>query len=540
MDTSVRGLRDHPYPDRTVGRLVAKMGQRLGDAPYIADNHTGPVSFGGFAQRVSRAAAGLTELGVQRDENVGVLMPNRVEFFVAAWAQPWRGGVTVPLHSALKGVMLRDAIVKCRVSTVITVPERVAELTGISRETGYPSRMVIFGPLEESWPATIHSWDALTTPGEMPPADTDPAEPAILMLTSGSTGGSKAVIKSHHFEFVWASFGAEGRQYYDDAHVWTCLPASHASTLSGAAYASMIAGTRLTVHERFSARGFWDTARRLEATHVNLVGRMMNVLMLQPPSPADDQHGVRIVFGAPAPLEPLAFRERFGVEVSSQGYGMTEIWVSPQDVARQDWTRPSNYMSIPHPAMEVRLVAHDGRVLTPGSPERGEILVRPREPLWMFSGYFGDPDATVASWQDLWFHTGDMASMDAEGGLYFHGRTRDTLRRGGENISAPEVEAIALTHPAVADAAVYGVPSELGEDEVKLDVILDPAGGVTAAGLLAFMSERSPAYMVPRFIDIVDSFPRTPSEKVQKHVLRELGVGPNTFDALQRGHARSH
>jgi crotonobetaine/carnitine-CoA ligase len=540
MDTSVRGLRDHPYPDRTVGRLVAKMGQGLGDAPYIADNHTGPVSFGGFAQRVSRAAAGLTELGVQRDENVGVLMPNRVEFFVAAWAQPWRGGVTVPLHSALKGVMLRDAIVKCRVSTVITVPERVAELTGISRETGYPSRMVIFGPLEESWPATIHSWDALTTPGEMPPADTDPAEPAILMLTSGSTGGSKAVIKSHHFEFVWASFGAEGRQYYDDAHVWTCLPASHASTLSGAAYASMIAGTRLTVHERFSARGFWDTARRLEATHVNLVGRMMNVLMLQPPSPADDQHGVRIVFGAPAPLEPLAFRERFGVEVSSQGYGMTEIWVSPQDVARQDWTRPSNYMSIPHPAMEVRLVAHDGRVLTPGSPERGEILVRPREPLWMFSGYFGDPDATVASWQDLWFHTGDMASMDAEGGLYFHGRTRDTLRRGGENISAPEVEAIALTHPAVADAAVYGVPSELGEDEVKLDVILDPAGGVTAAGLLAFMAERSPTYMVPRFIDIVDSFPRTPSEKVQKHVLRELGVGPNTFDALQRGHARSH
>src|ERR1700722_2011654 len=191
MDTSVRGLRDHPYPDRTVGRLVAKMGQGLGDAPYIADNHTGPVSFGGVAQRVSRAAAGLTELGVQRDENVGVLMPNRVEFFVAAWAQPWRGGVTVPLHSALKGVMLRDAIVKCRVSTVITVPERVAELTGISRETGYPRGMVIFGPLEEAWPASIHSWDALTTPGEMPPADTDPAEPAILMLTSGSTGGPK-------------------------------------------------------------------------------------------------------------------------------------------------------------------------------------------------------------------------------------------------------------------------------------------------------------------------------------------------------------
>ena len=83
------------------------------------------------------------------------------------------------------------------------------------------------------------------------------------------------------------------------------------------------------MHERFSARGFWDTARRLEATHVNLVGRMMNVLMLQPPSPADDQHGVRIVFGAPALLEPLAFRERFGVEVSSQGYGMTEILGEP-------------------------------------------------------------------------------------------------------------------------------------------------------------------------------------------------------------------
>src|ERR1700727_3626896 len=120
MDTSVRGLRDHPYPDRTVGRLVAKMGQRLGDAPYIADNHTGPLSFGGFAQRVSRAAAGLTELGVQRDENVGVLMPNRVEFFVAAWAQPWRGGVTVPLHSRLACGIACRPIVKGSVCTVIT------------------------------------------------------------------------------------------------------------------------------------------------------------------------------------------------------------------------------------------------------------------------------------------------------------------------------------------------------------------------------------------------------------------------------------
>lgn len=540
MDTSIRGLRDHPYADRTVGRLVAKMGQRLGDAPYIADHRAGPVSFGEFARRVSRAAAGLAELDVSRDEHVGIFMPNRVEFFVAAWAQPWRGGVTVPLHSALKGVMLRDAIVKCRVTTVITVPERAPELLEISSETGYPSRMIILGQADESWPGAIHSWDALVSSEEVPPAETDPAAPAILMLTSGSTGGSKAVVKSHHFEFVWASFGAEGRQLYGDGHVWTCLPASHASTLTGAAYASMVAGTRLTVHDRFSARGFWETARRLEATHVNLVGRMMNVLMLAEPSSAERRHGVRIVFGAPPPLDPLAFRERFGVEVSSQGYGMTEIWVSPQDVARQDWTRPSNYMSVPHPAMEVRLVAHDGRVLTPGSPERGEILVRPREPLWMFSGYFGDPEATVAAWQDLWFHTGDMASMDAEGGLYFHGRTRDTLRRGGENISAPEVEAIALTHPAVADAAVYGVPSELGEDEVKLDVILDPPGAVTAADLLAYMAERCPAYMNPRFIDIVDAFPRTPSEKVQKHLLRQIGVGPDTFDAVARGHARNH
>jgi crotonobetaine/carnitine-CoA ligase len=535
MATSVRGLRDHAFADRTVGRLIEKMGQQRGDAPYLADQHGAAMSFGEFAAAVSRAAGGLAALGVGRDEHVGVFLPNRADFFVAAWAQPWRGGVTVPLHAALTGQLLADAIGKCRVSTVVTVPGRLTELAEVARQTGFPRRVVVHGPGQDSGPGlTCHDWAEVSAGPPVPPARSDPADPAILMLTSGSTGGSKAVIKSHHFEFVWASFGAEGRQLYDDAHVWTCLPASHASTLTGAAYASMIAGTRLTVHERFSAREFWPTARRLQATHVNLVGRMMNVLMLAEPSPAEREHSVRTVFGAPAPLDPLAFRARFGVEVSSQGYGMTEIWVSPQDVARQDWTRPANYMSVPHPAMEVRLVTPDGQVLQPGSPDKGEILVRPREPLWMFSGYYGDPEATVAAWRDLWFHTGDVASMDADGGLYFHGRTRDTLRRGGENISAPELEAIALTHPAVAEAAVYGVPSELGEDEVKLDVILHQAGGLSPAGLHAYMAERSPAYMIPRYIDIVTAFPRTPSEKVQKHVLRQAGVGARTYDAAAR------
>ena len=148
----------------------------------------------------------------------------------------------------------------------------------------------------------------------------------------------------------------------------------------------------------------------------------------------------------------------------------------------------------------------------------------------MSDGYYGMPEATLASRHDLWFHTGDLARRDAEGYYYFVGRRTDSIRRRGENISAFEVEEVVKLHPAVLDAAAYGVPSDLTEDEVMVAVVPRPGHVVDPLALTEFCVGRMAGHMVPRYVDIVESLPRTPTEKVQKTVLRDRGVTAATWD----------
>ena len=185
-------------------------------------------------------------------------------------------------------------------------------------------------------------------------------------------------------------------------------------------------------------------------------------------------------------------------------------------------------------AYEVRLLDDLGRPVAVG--EVGEIVVRPNEPSIMADGYFGMPEATLKSRRNLWFHTGDLARCDADGYFYFVGRTADSIRRRGENISAFEVEEVVKLHPAVLDAAAYGVPSELTEDDVMVAVVLRPNVVFDASELTEFCAERMARHMVPRYVDTVAVLPRTPTEKVRKDELRERGVTATTWD---RERARS-
>ena len=179
-------------------------------------------------------------------------------------------------------------------------------------------------------------------------------------------------------------------------------------------------------------------------------------------------------------------------------------------------------------AYDVRLLADDGIEVPVG--QVGEIVVRPNEPSLMADGYFGMPDATMGSRRNLWFHTGDLARRDADGFFYFVGRRADSIRRRGENVSAFEVEEVVKLHPAVLDAAAFGVPSELTEDDVMVAVVLRPRSDLAMTDLMAFCERRMARHMVPRYVDIVDELPRTPTEKVRKDTLRERGVTATTWD----------
>jgi len=166
------------------------------------------------------------------------------------------------------------------------------------------------------------------------------------------------------------------------------------------------------------------------------------------------------------------------------------------------------------------------------------LVVRPRTPFTLMNGYWRNPEATVAAFRNLWYHTGDLARIDGDGEVFFLDRKADYLRVRGENISSFEVEAAIWEHPEIAEAAVVAVTPapDLGEEELMACVILQPASRMDALAVFKHCLDNLPRFAVPRFIEIVDELPRTPTNRVQKAELRRRGVSAATWDRIAAGH----
>jgi carnitine-CoA ligase len=291
---------------------------------------------------------------------------------------------------------------------------------------------------------------------------------------------------------------------------------------------ALVLGATAALAERFSVSRFWEQIRDFEATTFDFMGATLTMLWRQPPRPDDADNPARLAWGVPMPAWATEFEQRFGLRLT-EVYGLTEsghVVYHPVDQPR----RAGACGQAVHP-YDVRIFSDDDWELPPG--EVGEIVIRGLEPSVIMDGYFQMPGETLAAFRDLWFHTGDMARRDEDGYFYFAGRKKDAIRRRGENISAFEIEEILSAHPAVLEAAAVGVPSELTEEEVKACVVLRPGATVPPTELHAYCRERMAKFMVPRYIELMDSLPKTPTEKVEKHRLSEAGVTPTTWDREQ-------
>jgi crotonobetaine/carnitine-CoA ligase len=182
----------------------------------------------------------------------------------------------------------------------------------------------------------------------------------------------------------------------------------------------------------------------------------------------------------------------------------------------------------PSPYYEVEIHDKLDRPVPPGA--EGEICVRPKEPHVMVEEYYRMPEATLEAFRNLWFHSGDRGYMDEDGWFYFVDRMKDAIRRRGENISSWEVEKVIDSHPAVQESAVVGVPSELTEEEVLAVVVRKDAAALSPEQLLDHCQERMPHFAVPRYVRFVDELPKTPSQRIEKYLVREQGVTPDTWD----------
>jgi crotonobetaine/carnitine-CoA ligase len=350
-----------------------------------------------------------------------------------------------------------------------------------------------------------------------------PQDIACVMYTSGTSGPAKGVLMPHAHCYLYGRGTIDSVALNADDRYYIVLPLFHANGLLMQLGATLIAGCATIVRPRFSASAWLDDVRRHRATVTNCLGALAAFVVAQPPSPLDRDHALRVVCNAPnAPEHDAAFRERFGVPDVTSGFGMTEVNIPVW--GRLGERAPGEAGRVYARYFEV-VVADPATDRPVPAGELGEILVRPRMPFGFMAGYHGMPQQTVEAWRNLWFHTGDAATMTADGRVTFVDRIKDCIRRRGENISATEVEAVIAPLRGVAEVAAFAVPSDIpgGEDEVMLAVVPQPGAALTEAQVLEHADRELPRFARPRYVALVDALPRTSTGKVQRAALRRAG-----------------
>jgi crotonobetaine/carnitine-CoA ligase len=483
------------------------------------------LTFADFAGRAAKAAAALADSGVRRGDRVAVMMSNSVTFLELWFGTALLGGVLVPINTGLRGDSL-SYVVEHSAPTVLACGAELATACDDALPGGaLPTPRFAFGGVGGSWQPG-EGWLAGAYALPQRPR-LDPGDPASILYTSGTTGRPKGAINPQNV------FGLTGSEYCrehvvvgaDDV-LYTCLPLFHVNAMMLSTMGSLVSGLPLIMDTRFTASGFFDQLRRHGVTVFNYVGAMLTMIFKQPERESDSVNPARIAVGGAAPAELWPqFERRFGVSIR-EIYGLTEtgcycVGSPPDDPRVGKIGRPVSWS-------EIRIEDEDGGQAPIGEP--GEIAIRSRRPDVLFKGYYKDPEATAEAMRGGWFHSGDRGRLDPDGYFVFLDRIKDVIRRRGENISSFEVERVLNDHGAVAESAVVGVPSELGEEDVMAVIALTPGSRVAPEELIAHCEGRMAPFMVPRYVRFVEALPKTATARVQKYLLREEPVGPGDWD----------
>lgn len=473
-----------------------------------------------------RAANGLVALGVKPGERVAIMMGNRPEFLWVHFAINFIGAHSVPVNTSQRGATLQHILANS--DSVAVVFENSLRGAVLSVKDNLPtlrSTVVADGPAGKGIDLTIEK--LFDHPDREPEVEvTVPSTAVGLMYTSGTTGPPKGVVATgYDMTPMQAIFQAIGVKPGET--MYTALPLFHGNALLLSAVGSISIGAKLALAEKFSASRFWDDCRKYDAVEFNTLGGMISILMKQPPKPNDRDNPVRVVLSAACPANVWReFEQRYDVRLV-EFYGMVD---SPgfllNDVSKV------GSMGKPIGGVEFRVVDDHDQPLPAG--EVGELVFR--HPRGRLTLYYKLPDATSEAYRGGWFRSGDLAEYDAEGFYYFRGRKKASMRRRGENISAWEIESVLNQHPAVLESAAYAVPSELGEDEVMVALIVRPGEKLSPEQLLDFCQGRMAHYAVPRYVDFVADIPKTGTQRVQYGVLSERGITPTAWDREKAGY----
>jgi len=505
----------------TLGELIHQLAVKYEDRPAITMAVSGEtLSYREFDTLINRIGHGLLSLSEIKSTYVGIMHENDLNYLAMTYALKKINKIEVSINRAFKGHSLSRMINLTECDIMMTSTSHFGALDQIKSDLPHLRMLIVTSGVEEAR-AKFPQWtilpfeEILSDETSHITSNAKDTESATIMFTSGTTGVSKGCLLSHRYAVRTAeNIITPFRLTCGDVN-YTTYPLSHISAYYDI-LPSLMVGGRVVMRDHFSLSKFWDEVIRHGASWFMCLGSVQQLLYSAPPSSKDRAHKITKCWSTPAPVPKADFDARFGLHlIPGGGYGSTDAgWVvTPQ------WNHPGGVV-LPH--YEIAIVDENNNFVPAGV--KGEMIIRSKEPGVMADGYFGMSYKNLSSQQNDWLHTGDIGWLDNEGLFYFTCRMAERIRVKGEMISIFEVEEGALSHLEIEDAAAIGIPSEMGEEDIRLFVILKPSSSLTKDMIRTHCQTVMARFMVPKIITILKDMPRTPTGKIEKGKLAKIAV----------------
>ncbi|MDI2125269.1 AMP-binding protein [Yinghuangia seranimata] len=526
------GPTDSPLLDETVGANLDRTAATHPDRPALVDRAAGlRYTYRELAAAVDAFALGLLARGIRRGDRVGIWSPNRAEWVLTQFATAKIGAILVTINPAYRTheleYVLRQAGIRMLVSAPAFKTSDYRAMVEQARAACPDLEQVVFldGP---DWDDVVAAGRALDASAlAEAAAELAPGDPINIQYTSGTTGFPKGATLSHRNILNNGWFVAELQRWTHEDRVCLPVPFYHCFGMVMGNLGAVAHGSCIVIPApAFDAAATLRTVAEERCTVLYGVPTMFIAALAEPDFTSYDLSTLRtgVMAGAPCPVEVMKrVIDDMGMADVTICYGMTETSpVSTQTRVDDSLEQRTATVGAVHPHVEIKIVAPDtGDVVPRGTP--GELCTRGYS---VMTGYWNEPDKTAEAVDaDGWMHTGDLATMDADGYVAVVGRIKDMVIRGGENVYPREVEEFLYTHPDIVDAQVIGVPdAKYGEELMAWIKVRPGADAPTSESIRAYCAGRLAHYKIPRYVHVVDEFPMTVTGKIRKVEMREASI----------------
>ncbi|MDC0092684.1 AMP-binding protein [Alphaproteobacteria bacterium] len=476
-------------------------------------------SFDDLKNKAFEKAKVLQGLQVKQGDTITVMIDDPIEFIPYWIASSFLGVMFVALNTALQGSVLHHQITLTKSNVMVVSDVYYKNVIQLVKEKKLKIKVFSCSSLKSN--GMILEKEVYA--GKI-------SDEVCTMFTSGTSGPSKGVLMPNAHCVLFAVGTIENYKLNHNHIFYISLPLFHANGLFMQLLACVMVGSKAVIKSRFSASNWLNDIRKYNVTHTNMLGAIAAFITAQPPSENDKDHDLILIGSAPLPSEAeRVFRDRFGVKDVLPLYGMTEVNIPLYGLINEKGDGKCGKLYYKYFEVEIRdpetdLPLQDGEI--------GEIVVRPKQPFGFMSGYLGMPEKTIEAWRNFWFHTGDAGIKDLSGNFTFVDRIKDCIRRRGENISSYEVEQAFLEISYITEAAAYAIPAKGGdgmEDEVMVALMKNKDISIDYKDLLNQAKKNLATFAIPKYIRIMDNFPKTQTGKIQKNKLREDGITVDTW-----------